>query len=67
MTNEKYKEKFLPYEPRHAKQRYHVMRVIGPAGPVEHLEIFGLDEARKSTAGCWDWQITRIKDGKEIV
>lgn len=53
------------YKPKHMKQWYEVWRVLGPAGPLEVLPAFGLEEAKELIKGCWDWKVTT--ETEEIV
>ena len=55
----------VPYIGKHAKKMYKVYRVLGPAGPEEILEAYGLDEVRQLISGCWDWEVVTL-DGKEV-
>lgn len=46
------------YTPKHEKQLYNVWRVLGPAGPAELILVYGIEEARQSVVGCWDWEVS---------
>ena len=61
MQNEYNKFHFRPgkeYAGKHEKKWYNVYRVVGPAGPEEQFQVYGIDEARKTVQGCWDYEIT---------
>lgn len=46
------------YTPKHAKKLYRVYRVLGPAGPEESFDVYGIDKVREVILGCWDWDVT---------
>ena len=48
----------MDYVGKHSKKWYMVWRVLGPAGPVEEIYVFGRQEAEKLCKGCWDSEIT---------
>lgn len=51
---------------KHCKQEYLVSVMPSPMGPWYQYTIFGLDEARQSIIGAWNYEITRLSDGKVI-
>ena len=53
------------YVPKHAAQWYNVWRVLGPAGPQESMQAYGLEEVRYLISGCHDYEVTTL-DGKEV-
>ena len=66
MTQEAYREMHgidIPIMGKHCKKLYHVWVVLGPAGPAQEYDIWGLEEAKQSVQGAWDYEITRVLDG----
>lgn len=59
------------YIPKHAKKIYRIYRVIGPGGPEETFDVYGIEEARKYILGCLDWEVTdcygRIVDPRIVL
>lgn len=66
MTKERYLETHGLKHGKHEKKLYRVWRVLGPAGPEVEELIYGLQEARDLCIGCWDYEITRVNDGKRM-
>lgn len=64
MTQKDYKKHHdIPdaYVGKHTKQWYNVWRALGPAGPEEHFQVYGREEAKEAVRGCWDYEITNLK------
>jgi len=65
VTKEKYKDTHC-YKGKHEPQEYGIYVVAGPAGGEYKFTVTGMEEVRKAIVGAWDWEVTRLSDGKVI-
>lgn len=68
MTREKYNNYCSNvYRGKHEQKDYLVYRVLSAGGPEQRIQVQGFDNAKAAIAGCWDWEVTRLEDGKVVL
>ena len=55
----------VTYVGKHEKKWYNVHRVLGPGGPSETIQIYGLDAAKDAVKDIYGYKITTL-DGRTV-